>query len=242
MPNVPSDLNSILLLGATSFALLSISSGIPTYQVFRASGKIEVDGVPEEKAWKKAALISNFKLPWEQEKPQPTEARFLWDSDFLYGAFRVWDREIVTWTAPHHQGKIAVTDHDRVEVFFALEESLENYYCLEIDPQGLVFDYQAHYHRNFDPSWHLNGLKVASKILSDGYVVELAVPLVTMKELGFPVSASGFTWKVGVYRADFSLTQPGKLKMLWQTWVDPGLPQPDFHVPSSFGHFEFVDR
>ena len=242
MPNLLCELNSMLLLGAASFASSSVSSGIPTYQVFRANGKLEVDGLLKEEAWKKAALISNFKLPWDQEKPQATEARFLWDSDFLYGAFRAWDHEIVTWTAPNHRGKIAVTDHDRVEIFFAWEESLKDYYCLEIDPDGVVFDYKAHYHRNFDPSWHLTGLKVASKILPDGYVVELAVPLAVMKELGFPVSASGFTWKVGVYRADFSLTQPGKLKMLWQTWIDPGFSQPDFHVPSSFGYFEFVKK
>ena len=242
MPNLLGELNSILLLGTASFASLSGSSGIPTYQVFRADGKIEVDGLLKEKTWKKAALISNFKLPWDREKPQPTEARFLWDPNFLYGAFRVWDREIVNWTAPEHQGKMAVLDHDRVELFFALEDSLQDYYCLEMDPYGLVYDYQAHYYRNFDPSWHLEGLKVATTNLSDGYVVELAVPLGSMKKLGFPVSASGFTWKVGVFRADFSLPQPGKLKMLWQTWIDPGLPQPDFHVPSSFGHFEFVDK
>lgn len=222
--------------------LLATSLGIPTYQVFRTNGRIEVDGLLKEKSWKRAALISNFKLPWDQQKPQATEARFLWDRDFLYGAFRVWDREIVNWTAPEHEGKTAVLDHDRVEVFFALDDSLQNYYCLEMDPHGVVYDYQAHYYRNFDPSWHLKGLKVASKILSDGYVVEMAVPLSVMKELGFPVSASDFVWKVGVYRADFSLTQPGKLKMLWQTWIDPGLSQPDFHVPSSFGQFEFVNK
>src|SRR5205809_6253508 len=98
-PGLPSELNSVLLLGST-FALLSVSLGIPTYQVFRANGKIAIDGVLKEKAWKNAALLSNFKLPWDQEKPQPTEARFLWDSDFLYAACRAWDREIVTWTAP----------------------------------------------------------------------------------------------------------------------------------------------
>ena len=225
-------------------AALTLASKPPTYQVFRISEKVPIDGSLLDDVWSKAPLLSPLKLPWNKNEPQTTEARFLWDSNYLYAAFRVWDKEIVTWTDPKHEGKLAVVDHDRVEMFFALGEDLKEYYCLEVNPKGLVLDYKAHHYRNFDYSWSMEGLRVATSIQENGYTVELAVPLHEMKKLGFPFSTSksGFSWRVGVYRADFSLVKPGELSMLWQTWVDPQVAQPDFHVPSSFGLFEFVSR
>jgi Carbohydrate family 9 binding domain-like len=230
--------------GILMLASLASSSKPPTYEVLRTSEKPPIDGLLLDEAWSKAPLLPPLKLPWSQGEPQTTEARFLWDSNYLYAAFRVWDKEIVTWTDPKREGKLAVVDHDRVEMFFALSEDLKEYYCLEVDPNGLVLDYKAHHYRNFDYSWRMEGLQAATSIQTNGYTVELAIPFREMKKLGFPFSTSksGFSWRVGVYRADFSLVKPGELKMLWQTWADPHVPQPDFHVPSSFGFFEFVNR
>lgn len=212
-----------------------------SYQVLRAPEKVEVDGSLKDRAWTGARLLPQLKLPWNRDDLQATECRFLWDDDYLYGAFRVWDQEVVTWTDPAHQGKMAVVDHDRVEMFFALDDHLKEYYCFEIDPQGLVLDYHAHHHRNFEFAWKMQGLHVGASIQPNGYIVEVAIPFQQMKELGFPFSASGFDWIVGVYRADFSFLKPGELRMLWQAWVDPNVSEPDFHVPSSFGRFEFVN-
>lgn len=241
-----SELKTLLLAGVallTGFPMTENPSSTPgSYQVLRAPGKIKLDGSLQDGAWSKARLLPPLKLPWDPDEPQATECRFLWDDDYLYGAFRVWDKEVVTWTDPAHRGKMAVVDHDRVEMYFAFDEQLKEYYCFEIDPQGLVLDYRARYHRNFEFAWKMEGLRVAASIQPDGYIVEVAIPFRQMKQLGFPFSPSGFNWMAGVYRADFSLPRPGELKMLWQAWVDPKVPRPDFHVPSSFGRFEFVNR
>jgi len=239
------NLNLLLPIGgALTLAAMTSASRPPSYEVRRTSAKLPVDGSLLDEGWGQAPLLPPLKLPWDKEEPQSTEARFLWDPNYLYAAFRVWDKEIVTWTDPKHEGKLAVVDHDRVEMFFALSEDLREYYCLEINPKGLVLDYKAHHYRNFDYAWSLEGLRVATSIQENGYTVELAIPLREMRKLGFPLSTSksGFSWRVGVYRADFSLVKPGQLKMLWQTWVDPQVAQPDFHVPSSFGIFEFVNK
>lgn len=212
-----------------------------SYRVLRTTEKVNVDGSLDEAAWAKALLLPELTLPWSRDEVQATECRFLWDDAYLYGAFRVWDGDVVTRTDPAHQGKMAVVDHDRVEMFFALDPELKEYYCFEIDPQGLVLDYRAHYHRKFDFGWKLPELRVATAMRQDGYVVELAIPFQSMKELGFPFSSSGFEWITGVYRADFSLLKTGELKMLWQAWVNPNVVEPDFHIPSSFGRFEFVN-
>jgi cellulose/xylan binding protein with CBM9 domain len=238
------NLNFFSLGAFLTLTAMSSASRPPTYEIRRTSAKLPIDGALLDEAWSGAPLLPSLKLPWDQGESQSTEARFLWDATYLYAAFRVWDKDIVTWTDPKHEGKLAVVDHDRVEMFFAPSEDLKEYYCLEVDPNGLVLDYKAHHYRNFDYSWSLEGLRVATSIQENGYIVELAIPLREMKRLGFPLSTSksGFSWRVGVYRADFSLAKPGTLKMLWQTWVDPQVAQPDFHVPSSFGIFEFVNR
>jgi hypothetical protein len=212
-----------------------------SYRVLRTTERANVDGSLGEAAWTKAHLLPDLTLPWSSDELQATECRFLWDDTYLYGAFRVWDKDVVTRTDPAHQGKMAVVDHDRVEMFFALDRELNEYYCFEIDPKGLVLDYRAHYHRKFDFGWTLPGLRVGTSTQPDGYVVEVAIPFQPMKELGFPFSRSGFEWITGVYRADFSLLSTGELKMLWQAWVNPNVIEPDFHVPSSFGRFEFVN-
>jgi len=239
------NLNFLLPLGGilTAAAMSSVSRP-PSYEVQRTSLKPPIDGALVDEAWSQAPLLPPLRLPWDKGEPQTTEARFLWDPSYLYAAFRVWDKEIVTWTDPKHEGKLAVVDHDRVEMFFALSEDLKEYYCLEVDPKGLVLDYKARHYRNFDYSWSMEGLRAATSIQENGYTVEMAIPLREMKKLGFPLSnsKSGFSWIVGVYRADFSLVKPSELKMLWQTWVNPQVAQPDFHVPSSFGIFRFVNR
>jgi cellulose/xylan binding protein with CBM9 domain len=232
------------LSGILMLAALAYSGKPPMYEVLRTPSTFPIDGSLLDEAWSEAPLLPALKLPWHQADLQTTEARFLWDANYLYAAFRVWDKEIVTWTDPKREGKLAVVDHDRVEMFFALDDDLKEYYCLEVDPKGLVLDYKARHYRNFDYSWRMEGLRVATSIQENGYTVELAIPFSQMKRLGFPASTSksGFSWRVGVYRADFSLAKPGELNMLWQTWVDPNVAEPDFHVPSSFGLFRFVNR
>jgi hypothetical protein len=238
--------SSILTSVLRIFILASLTLPLkpPIYEVLRAPERPQVDGSLLEEVWGKAPFLPPLKLPWGEGELQITEARFLWDANYFYGAFRAWDKEIVTWTDPKHEGKLAVVDHDRVELFFALTDDLREYYCFEINPKGLVLDYKASHYRNFDYSWRMEGLQVGTSIQANGYTVELAIPFREMKKLGFPFSTSksGFSWKVGVYRADFSLVKPGELRMLWHTWVDPNLPEADFHVPASFGRFDFVPR
>jgi len=40
--------------------------------------------------------------------------------------------------------------NDRVELFFAKQAALNDYWCIEIDPSGRVHDYHAKHCRKFD--------------------------------------------------------------------------------------------
>src|SRR5215470_1368340 len=110
--------------GMLILAALTSTGRPPTYEVLRTSNTFPIDGSLLDEAWSQAPLLPALKLPWHKDDLQTTEARFLWDANYLYAAFRVWDKQIVTWTDPKREGKLAVVDHDRVEMFFALDDDL----------------------------------------------------------------------------------------------------------------------
>lgn len=45
--------------------------------------------------------------------------------------------------------------------------------------------------------------------------------------------------EVGVYRAKYNENDTAHNHPIWITWIDPKTPQPDFHIPESFGIFRF---
>jgi hypothetical protein len=62
--------------------------------VHRASGNISIDGQLNEEAWKKASTL-NFFVHKTHEKPlSRTEAKILWDEEFLYVGFDALDKDV----------------------------------------------------------------------------------------------------------------------------------------------------
>ncbi|NLS98256.1 MAG: endoxylanase [Planctomycetaceae bacterium] len=205
-----------------------------TYEARYVPGaEINLDGIINELAWEQANLETGFAFPWENRPVPRTEFRALFDDWALYFAFRADDDDVVL--AEDYQGKEDVVREDRVELFFALDDELANYYCLEIDPLGRVLDYHANYYRRFDRSWACPGLDVTGRRTEEGYRVEGLIPLRSLQLLGFPALDSGRPIKFGIYRAEFSHTEGSGWSESWISWVDPQTAEPDFHVPASFG-------
>ncbi len=210
-----------------------------TYEAcYVPDARISLDGVLTEPAWERANIETAFRFPWE-ERPLPgTEFRALFDTFALYFAFRVEDHDIVL--AEHFRSKEDVVHEDRVELFFALDEELAQYFCLEIDPLGRVLDYRATHYRKFDFSWTFPGLEVVGRQTGDGYAVEGRIRWEALQSLGFPPPDSGRALKFGIYRAEFRHTQGREYREGWISWVDPRTEEPDFHVPESFGYLKMV--
>jgi hypothetical protein len=195
--------------------------------------EINLDGIADEPAWEHANLETGFTFPWEDRPVPRTEFRALFDDWALYFAFSVDDDDIVL--AEDYHDKNDVVREDRVELFFALDDDLADYFCLEVDPLGRVLDYRAAYYRQFDRSWTFPGLDVVGRQTDDGYRVEGLIPLKSLQSLGFPSPDSGRPIKFGIYRAEFSHADGSAWTESWISWVDPQTAEPDFHVPSSFG-------
>jgi hypothetical protein len=146
-----------------------------------------------------------------------------------------------------------------VEVYLGRDEQMRDYFCLEVDSKGRVFDYRGSYYRQLDPNWKCEGLETKATALPHGYEVEGRIPVRTFVALGFPALRPGVKICCGLYRAEFSHDRSGRpveqrasvhnmgLRVEgpppieeWLSWVDPKTKEPDFHVPSSMGWMEIV--
>ena len=219
---------------------------------------ITIDGEVDEPAWQQAVREDGFAFPWKAAAAPATEFRALCDADNLYFMFRVEDADIVV--LENLRDKQDIVLEDRVELFFARDDGMQDYYCLEIDPRGRTYDYQAVFYRKFNASWSCRGLKTQASLFPGGYVVEGSLPLATLADLGFPLRRPGNKIRVGLYRAEFSHDSSGRPAESgqsphtlgrasagpppleeWISWVDPQTPKPDFHLPASLGWLEIVD-
>lgn len=202
---------------------------------FRQKPGIKVDGHLARHEWGRAKKEPGFTFPWLSRKPPATAFFAQVSRQHLYFAFQVQDQDIVV-TAFHQEPDVA--DGDRVELFFAANKDLKDYYCLEISPDGRVLDYRASFYRQFDDTWDFTGLQVAASRTPSGYVVEGRIPLAELKRLGLLKSPEkGACFFLGLYRAAYSRAGSDKPQVNWISWVQPNTAEPDFHVPSSFGTF-----
>ena len=203
----------------------------PTYEVRSVETGTPLD-------WSRAKLLSAFAFPWEEREAPETEFRALWTDTHLHFRFDCVDDDLIL--VEGNDDRERVIGSDRVEIFLAPDLSLNPYYCLEMDPRGALLDYRGRFHREFDWSWNCPGLELGQAIDGNRYHVEGALPLATLGDLEIlPPGSREFL--AGVYRAEFSTREDGSIHHGWMAWVDPGTPQPDFHVPESFGRFQLVD-
>jgi len=229
-----------------------------TYRVqWVPAANVVLDGRGDEPVWSNAAVEKGFVFPWKQAPAPATEFRALCDETHFYFTFRVHDDDVVTLDRLRDEEDEVF--EDRVEMYFGRDEEMKDYFCLEVDSRGRVFDYRSSYPRQFDPKWNLKGLKTGATALPRGYELEGRIPLKAFSALGFPAWRPGVKIRCGLYRAEFSHDRSGRPVEQqasahnlgrqvegpppieeWLSWVDPKTKEPDFHVPSSMGWLEIV--
>jgi hypothetical protein len=192
-----------------------------------------LDGVLGEGEWPADRWESGLGFPWREEPAPGTSFVILADEGGLYFAFRVEDEDVVLLDGPAEDESL-VARGDRVELFFARDPDLDDYYSLEIDPRGRVLDYRARHYRQFDFEWDCPGLEVAARLRPGGYDVEGRLTPSALDEMGVELEPGASTL-AGVFRGEFSHGEGEIIDEGWISWVDPGGPEPDFHVPSAFG-------
>ncbi len=185
---------------------------------------------PEQAVW-----LTDFSFPWLDQEAPETRFRAWHDGLLFHFEFLAEDRDIVLHQSGSDDEK--VLGSDRVEIFVSPTVDLsEPYYGFEMDPRGLIYDYQGVFHRNFNPGWTSGQIKIRAEITSTGYHVEGSIPLSHLRELG---CLKENRMIAGVYRGEFSHRADGSIQQDWISWIDPKTKIPDFHVAKSFGLFIF---
>ncbi len=195
-----------------------------------------VDGRLDESCYQRVIPLADFKVASRPSaKAPPTKAWLQWDAGGLWLAFAAHDTTLVA--APPTIDEHAVDKQDRVELFLWPEGSRQ-YFCEEINPDGAVHDYAAQVYRRFDDSWSPANAQFAATRTADGYTVEGFLPVAALRAMGVSSWKRGTRFRLGLYRADFRPEAPDD--PVWLTWIEPNLPQPDFHVRATFAPVELA--
>lgn len=208
------------------------------YRVSRATAPLpRIDGTLSEGEWPESGWESGLLFPWRESAAPGTAFNVVSGGDDLFFAFRVTDHDVVVADGDAEDESL-VERGDRVELFFARDPQLDEYYSIEVDPGGRVLDYRGRFYRRFDRDWDCHGLEAAATRQADGYVVEGRLPGAALQAMGLAAPTGGSLLVAGVFRAEFSHRSDGPPDESWISWVRPRVEEPDFHVPSAFGCFQ----
>ena len=206
--------------------------------VNKVQEELIITGRGDNPLWQSATELSDFSYPWEQQTPPITSFRALHNQNRLYCFFQVKDDNVQVLVKSNHKSEVVFSD--RVELFFRENEKMSPYYCLEIDPHGRIFDYEAVHYRqfNYNWTWPAGQLIVKSSINNDGYIVEILVSKKSLEALGL---LKGNKIEAGLFRANCSKITDDNSQIKWISWAKPESSRADFHIPSAFGILELQD-
>lgn len=174
-----------------------------SYEVRAATSKIEVDGTLDEQAWQDATVIP-VEYEWfpgdNTQPPVRTDALVTFDADNVYLAFRAYDpkpSEIRAHLMDRDSIATFVQD-DHVTFMFDPFNDERRAFQFRVNPLGVQADAifsQVEFVEDF--SWDIIWAS-AGRITSEGYVVEVAVPV---NQLRFPRTAESQTWGIELGRS-----------------------------------------
>ncbi|MFA6472403.1 MAG: carbohydrate-binding family 9-like protein [Candidatus Latescibacterota bacterium] len=234
------------------------SQTVREYTVKRTPGKIVIDGKLNEPGWRDAELTEPFVIYTDGSAPKfPTQAKLLWDDDYLYIAFIMTDEDVWAKTVKWEKGDTCLCLEEVAEVFIDPDGDGLNYMEIEVNPLKAVMDLTL----DIEPSkngkgnldWDLAGLKIGvtvdgkfnnQKAKDKKWICELAFPFKEMAfsapSMSFPPK-SGDAWRLNLYRYDYGRDKAGKSPENLQeltAWNQTDKKR-GFHAPDKFGKVIF---
>ena len=214
----------------------------------RASGKITIDGKLDEAAWQNAKVTTLF-VPVTDTKPlSKTEARVLWDDNYLYVSYVAFDKDIwAIFTTPNSP----TCQEDCLECFIQPNPKTQPYYNFEINALGTVFS-AYHITRNAGGAdghrwlWNCKGLRVGIQIdgtLSDPsdvdrrWQMEIAIPFAELPSLNGKQPKTGDVWRFLLARYDYSIYLPDGMELS----CNSHLTKVDFHEAKEWSELRFAE-
>jgi len=209
-------------------------------EVYKAKGKIEIDGKLDEPAWEKAADTGEFVNVGGDEKPKPlTTAKFLYDDKNLYVAFLCDDDDI--WTT-YTKRDDPLYREETTEIMIDADGSGSTYYEIQVNAANVVYDaYFPERRKDMDIKWDS---KLKSAVGMDGtlnkredkdkrWIVEIAIPFEVIADAKNKPAKPGDKWRLNLYRMERPAKQ-GTIAGMWSPTLVG-----DFHTLDRFGTIAF---
>ncbi len=172
----------------------------PSSRAARATGPITLDARLDEASWERAGVMTDF----VQAMPRPgypaterTEVRILYDDEAVYVGAYMYDSRPEEITAQYMEQDFETRDDDIFAISLDTFLDRRNAFLFLVNPNGAVKDIQA-----FDNSRSLNVawegvVEIETRIADDGWVVEMAIPLTTLR---FEPGREEQAWGVQILR------------------------------------------
>jgi hypothetical protein len=178
-------------------------------QVLRAAQAPQIDGILSDEVWRTAPVIDSF-TQQEPANGQPaterTEVRMLYDAGNLYIGVHAFDSEPEHLRATEmRRDSSRIMDEDNFQIILDTFRDSRSGYMFVTNPLGAKLEQQIFEEgggnvrgsaSNINKDW--NGVwDAASRRTSDGWVTEIAIPMVTLRSPDVPVQ----TWGVNFSRS-----------------------------------------
>ncbi|HRH51536.1 MAG TPA: DUF5916 domain-containing protein [Panacibacter sp.] len=183
--------------------------------IVRTASPLKIDGTLDDTAWANAPVETNFflKFPNDQEQPKRrTEARVLYDDNFIYVAFTCYDSgKNIIQSLKRDIGHI---DNDGVGIVLDPQNQHTTGFIFVVNALNAQSEDQLSPNQDDQPTWSWdNKWFSATKRYPDRWTAEMAIPL---KSLRFPSGQT--TWGINFLRVDMGNNQ-------YSVWT---------HVPVNF--------
>jgi hypothetical protein len=200
----------------------------------------EIDGkFSDEAAWKGALKLDRFVNTMNgRSVPTITDVYLMWDAKHLYVAAEAKDKNLVSHYTNHDD---ELWKEDAFEIFLDPKGDKKDYYELQVNPKGIIFDSHLPKYRKNQNDW--SSKMVAATVMDgtlnddtdtdNGWTLELAIPFESMTEGGGVPPKSGDSWRMNFFRVDAS----SEKKKTYSAWSPPM--RGDFHTLSRFGEVTF---
>jgi hypothetical protein len=216
------------------------------YQINKASVVSQITGDWNGPAWGGVEVldINNFMGAEPVHKPK-TQAKVVYDANYLYVIFRVEDKYVM---ATAEKNQTTVCWDSCVEFFFTPNEDVSNgYFNFEMNCGGtilLYFQKARSVAQTVVNETDLEKIKIyhsepeivnPEKKEATTWIVEYRIPFEVLAKYSPVIKpAKKVVWRGNFYKCADRTSSPH-----WLTWSPIGCATPNFHLPQFFGELEF---